>query len=329
MGQTPILVTGGAGYIGLHTVKYLFDHGYAPIVIDRIDPPCAVAHEWATFVRGDIADTALMIRLIKEHKPVAIIHMAASAEVGESATNPQKYYTNNVGGSLSLLSAMKECGLDKIVFSSTCAVYGQVETVPITESTPRLPINVYGRSKFMVELILEDFARSYGISFVAFRYFNACGADPSGEIGEMHDPETHLIPRALMACAGLIPHLDIYGDDYPTPDGTCLRDYIHVNDLARAHTLGVDYLLKNGASTFMNLGTGKGASVKEILDAAHKATERPVPIQIQKRRIGDSPILIADPEQARQILGFKTAYNDINETVLTAWNFHKRHWNIA
>lgn len=328
MGKKPIIVTGGAGYIGLHTVKYLFENGYAPIVVDLIDPKFAIAHQWAKFVRGDIGDKALMVQVIKEHKPVAIIHMAASAEVGESASNPEKYYTNNVSGSLSLLSAMKECGLDKIVFSSTCAVYGLVEKVPITEDVPRNPINVYGRSKFMVELILEDFARSYGFSFVAFRYFNACGADPSGEIGEMHDPETHLIPRALMASAGIVSHLDIFGDDYATHDGTCLRDYIHVNDLSRAHTIGVEYLLKNGAPTFMNLGTGKGASVKEILNAAHKATNRAVPIKIKERRIGDSPILIAEPDKARKILGFETTYNDIDEIVLTAWKFHKRHWNI-
>jgi UDP-arabinose 4-epimerase len=322
-----IIVTGGAGYIGLHTAKALEDSGFIPVVIDLAAPPKSNFFQKSIFCQGDIGDTAFLDQILSSHKPEAVIHMAASAEVGESARNPEKYYKNNVAGTLNLLSALKRHKIDKLVLSSTCAVYGEPSSLPIREDSLRIPTNVYGRTKHIIELMIEDFARSYGMSFIGLRYFNVGGAHPSGDIGENHDPETHLIPRALMASAGLIPALDIYGDDYQTEDGTCIRDYIHVCDTARAHVSGIAHLLNGGNSAFLNIGTGRGFSVKEILNAVTEVTGKTVPINIKPRREGDIPVLVGDTAQAKSILGFSTDYNDITEIVSTAWNYHRSVWS--
>lgn len=323
-----IIVVGGAGYIGSHTAKALSASGYTPVVVDNLSAGHRDAVKWGAFEYGDIADMAFMRGVFEQYKPAAVIHFAASIEVGESNTNPAKYHVNNVAGSLALLIAMKETGVDKLVFSSTCAIYGEPEHVPISEDARKGPLNPYGKTKYMVELILEDFAKAYGLKYVALRYFNACGADPSGDIGERHDPETHLIPRALMAAAGKIDGLSLFGDDYTTPDGTCLRDYIHVNDLARAHIKGVEYLLRGGEASAFNLGTGKGTSVKEIISAVEKVTGRKVPYTMNARRAGDSPALVSNPALIKEKLGFETEWNNPEDIIASAWNFHRKQWGL-
>ncbi len=323
-----IVVTGGAGYIGSHTAKALFVAGYTPVVVDNLSAGHRDAVKWGSFEEGDIADLEFMRGVFAKYKPAAVIHFAASIEVGESNTNPAKYHVNNVAGTLALLIAMKDSGVDKIVFSSTCAIYGEPEKVPIAEDARKGPLNPYGKTKYMVEMILEDFANAYHLNYVALRYFNACGADPSGEIGERHDPETHLLPRALMAAAGKIDGLTLFGDDYPTPDGTCLRDYIHVNDLAKAHIKGVEYLLNGGTSSAFNLGTGRGSSVKEIIEAVEKVTGRKVPVTMNPRRAGDSPALVSNPSLIKEKLGFVTEWNSIEDIIASAWNFHRKQWGI-
>ena len=323
-----IMVTGGAGYIGSHTAKALSVSGYTPVVVDNLSAGHRDAVKWGPFEEGDISDMAFMRSVLTKYKPAAVINFAASIEVGESNVNPAKYYVNNVAGTLALLIAMKDSGVDKIVFSSTCAIYGEPEKVPIAEDAKKGALNPYGKTKHMVEMILEDFTKAYGLNYVALRYFNACGADPSGEIGERHDPETHLIPRALMAAAGKIEGLTLFGDDYPTPDGTCLRDYIHVNDLADAHIRGVEYLLKGGKSEAFNLGTGRGSSVKEIINAVEKVTGKSLPVTMNPRRPGDSPALVSDPALIKEKLGFVTKWNSIEDIIASAWNFHRKQWGM-
>jgi len=327
--QKTVIVTGGAGYIGAHACKALHAAGYLPVVVDDLAAGCRDHVKWGPLVEADIAHTDAMSRIFEEYAPLAVMHFAAHIEVGESMQNPEKFYWNNVAGGLALLSTMRQHDIKNFIFSSTCAVYGQPNQVPITEATPRQPLNTYGKTKFMLELMLEDYSRAYGLNYIGFRYFNACGADPEGEIGERHDPETHLIPRALMAAAGRLPQLEIFGDDYPTPDGTCIRDYIHVSDLARAHALGVDYLLQGGSSRFLNLGTGHGQSVKAILDAVAKVTGKTVPVLIKPRRDGDPPQLIADPTTAQTVLNFKAEFQSLDRIIETAWNFHQRQWQQA
>jgi UDP-arabinose 4-epimerase len=318
---TNILVTGGAGYIGSHTAKRLRSSGLTPIVYDNLVTGHAACVRWGPLVRGDILDTDHLARTIARYEPDAVIHFAASAYVGESVEDPSKYYRNNVAGTLSILEACRQAKIDKIIFSSSCATYGAPAVLPIDESAPQDPINPYGRTKLIAEHMLRDYAAAYGLRFVALRYFNACGADPDGELGEWHDPETHLIPRALLAAAGRIPKLAVFGNDYETADGTCVRDYIHVTDLARAHVLALRYLREGGENLAVNLGTGSGASIRNVLDAVARITKRQVPIEWHPRRPGDPAALYADPTAARRILGFSTKYSDLDTIVRTAAPF--------
>lgn len=324
--QRSILVTGGAGYIGSHTCKWLAGLGYEPVSYDNLVYGHQHAVKWGPLEVGDLNDTAKLRAVIDAYEPEAVIHFAAYSFVGESVTNPAKYYRNNVGGTLNLLEAMRETGMDKLVFSSTCATYGIPETMPIAESTPQNPINPYGRTKLIIETMLSDYSEAHGIQSVSLRYFNACGADREGEIGEEHEPETHLIPRVLMALTGEIDDFSVYGTDYDTPDGTCIRDYIHVDDLAHGHALALEYLFDGGSTESFNLGTGHGYSVKEIIDAVERVTERKVPLKYGARRPGDPPILSANTEKIRKVLGFETRYSDLDTIVDTAWRFHlSRH----
>lgn len=319
-----IIVTGGAGYIGSHTAKALHEAGYIPVVVDNLSKGHRDAVKWGVFEQGDIGDMSFMRGVFDKYKPAGVVHFAASIEVGESNVKPAEYYLNNVAGTLALLTAMRDSGVQRIVFSSTCAVYGEPETVPISEDEKRRPINTYGKTKYMVEMMLEDFSRAYGLNYVALRYFNACGADPSGEIGERHDPETHIIPRAFMAADGKIDGLTLFGDDYPTHDGTCVRDYIHVNDLARAHIKSFEYLVQGGASMAFNLGAGKGTSVKEIIAAVEAITQKKLSVKIFPRREGDPAELVSNATLIERKLGFITEWNSIEDIIASAWNFHRK-----
>ncbi|KGD96648.1 MULTISPECIES: UDP-glucose 4-epimerase GalE [Rhizobium/Agrobacterium group] len=321
MGAPRVLVTGGAGFIGSHTAKLLRLEGIEPIVYDNLTTGNRSSVRWGPFIEGDILDSDGLIEVIEKYAPDAVIHFAASAYVGESVQNPAKYYNNNVCGALSLADACRQTGLQNIIFSSSCAVYGIPPTLPIDEATPKAPINPYGKTKLIGENVLADYAVAFGLRYVALRYFNACGADPEGELGEWHFPETHLIPRAMQAAAGQIPHLEIFGDDYDTPDGTCIRDYIHVADLARAHVLAFDHLVRGGPNLALNLGTGRGFSIKEVLLMIEETTGREVPIVIRPRRPGDPPSLYADPGLARETLGFRPQHSDLKTIVRTAAPF--------
>ncbi len=324
--QKTVLVTGGAGYIGSHTCKWLAGLGYLPVSYDNLVYGHEHAVKWGPLVVGDIADTARLTAVIEQYRPVAVVHFAAWSYVGESVRDPAKYYINNVGGTLSLLQAMRATGLDKIVFSSTCATYGAPSELPIRETTPQRPINPYGRSKLMIETILQDYDQAFGIRSVSLRYFNACGADRAGEIGEEHDPETHLIPRVLMALNGEIDDFSVFGTDYATPDGTCVRDYIHVEDLAHGHALALKRLFDGGSSAQFNLGTGHGYSVREIIDTAEAVTGKTVPLRYGPRRAGDPPALFADTRLAEAELGFACRVSDLETIVGSAWAFHQsRH----
>ena len=316
-----ILVTGGAGYIGSHTAKLLCSEGIEPVVYDNLTTGNRSAVRWGPFVEGDILDGARLIDVVEQYQPVAVIHFAASAYVGESVIDPAKYYRNNVRGTLSLLDVCRQTGVDKMIFSSSCATYGVPDVLPIDEATPQVPINPYGKTKLMAEHMLADYAAAFGLNYVSLRYFNACGADPEGDLGEWHDPETHLIPRALMAAAGTISHLEIFGEDYDTPDGTCVRDYIHVTDLARAHVLAYRHLAKGGENLALNLGTGRGFSIREVLRAIGEVTGHDVPIVTRRRRCGDPPALYADAGLAYQTLGFLPRYSDLETIVRTAAPF--------
>jgi UDP-arabinose 4-epimerase len=312
------LVTGGAGFIGSHTCKRLAEQGIVPVVYDNLSTGHRANVKWGPLVEGAIEDKERLAAAIRTHLPECLIHFAASAYVGESVEDPGKYYTNNVAGSIALLEACRATGLGRIVFSSSCATYGIPPQLPITEDMVQLPINPYGRTKLMIELMLGDYARAYGIRSVALRYFNAAGADPEGQLTEKHDPETHLIPRALMAAAGRIDRLDVFGDDYATPDGTCIRDYIHVTDLADAHVAAVNYLRDGGEVLHANLGSGHGTSIRQVLSAIDRVTGRAVPVQMLPRRPGDPPVLYADTNWARQRLGFRPQFSDIDTIIATA-----------
>ena len=323
MVKRKVLVTGGAGYIGSHTVKLLNAAGIEPVVYDNLSTGNLSALRWGPLVHGDILDTALLTRTLMEHRPEAVIHFAGSAYVGESVEDPSKYYRNNVSGTSSLLDACRLAKVDKVIFSSSCAVYGVPSLLPIKETTARQPINPYGRSKLIGENMLEDFSNAYGLRYVALRYFNACGADPDGELGEWHTPETHLIPKALLAAMRLAPSLPVFGDDYDTPDGTCIRDFIHVLDLARAHVMALDHLNRGGDSLAVNIGTGKGSSIRDILSTIARVTGRQVPVEMHPRRPGDPPSLYADTTLARQIFGFVPHYSDLDTVVRTALPFFR------
>ena len=319
-----ILVTGGAGYIGSHTAKALARAGYRPVTYDSLVYGHRHAVKWGPFVEGDIADTAKLERVIQDEAIDAVVHFAAFAYVGESVTKPEIYFQNNVVGSLSLLDAMRHTGVKPIVFSSTCATYGMPDRMPITEDTLQRPINPYGETKLMIERALAWYGPAHDIRSVSLRYFNACGADPEGEIGEEHDPETHLIPLILDAALGKRAAIDVYGTDYPTPDGTAVRDYIHVQDLADAHVKALAYLFDGGQTTQVNLGTGTGNSVREVIDAVERVTGRPVPKREVARRAGDPPELVADPSKANSLLGWKPQMSDIDSIIRTAWAWHTR-----
>ena len=321
-----VLVIGGAGYIGSHTARALQRAGHDVIVFDNLSTGYEFLAKGFELVRGDVLDSAALGKVLG--RADAIMHFAAHAYVGESVTNPKKYFHNNVEGGLSMLNAALDAGVKKIIFSSTCAVYGEPAKIPIEENLPRQPVNPYGVSKLFFEQALEAYDRAYGFRFASLRYFNAAGADDSGEIGELHDPETHLIPLALQAAAGLGPELQVFGSDYPTPDGTCIRDYIHVNDLASAHVKALDHLAAGGNSFAVNVGTGVGASVQQVLSAVERTTGKPVPRKIVARRTGDPPALVANPAKAESLLHWK-AERDLQSIVSTAWNWMERRPEAA
>lgn len=314
-----ILVTGGAGYIGSHTVKYLLHNNYNVVVVDNLVYGHKEAVLTPNFEQIDLADKPALDMVFKKYKIDAVIHFAAYTYVGESATQPQKYYWNNVANTLNLLDAMLENGVKNIVFSSTCATYGNPQYTPIDEKHPQSPINVYGRTKLMMEQIMADYEAAYGLKYAALRYFNASGADAQGELGESHDPETHLIPLVLQAIKGERSNITVFGTDYDTPDGTCIRDYIHVEDLASAHMLALEKLLNGSDSLQINLGTGIGNSVREIITAAEAVTGQKVPVVYGERRIGDPAILYAANEKAKKVLNWNPKYTDIKEIIKTAW----------
>ena len=318
-----VLVVGGAGYIGSHCCKGLAEAGYEPVCFDNFSTGHRRFVKWGPVIEGDIHDQSLLASSIEEHKPVAVFHFAASSLVGESVSDPEKYYRNNVEGTLSLLRAMRQTRCRTLVFSSSGAVYGESRQGLISECEVTRPVNPYGRTKLIIEQILADFQRAYGLASICLRYFNASGADPSGVIGEDHDPETHLIPRALMATRGQLSDFAIYGDDYDTPDGTPIRDYIHVTDLAHAHVLALKYLLSGREGGCFNLGTGQGYSVKQILGQILAETGMHTPYAVRGRRPGDPPVLVANPDQAKAMLGFEPRYSDLPTIVRTAWRWHQ------
>jgi len=319
-----ILVTGGAGYIGSHACKALAQAGYTPVSFDNLVYGHRQAVQWGPLEEGDIADRNALDAVIAKYRPTAVMHFAAYAYVGESVQDPGKYYRNNVAGSLNLLEALRDHGIDTCIFSSTCATYGVPERSPIDEAHPQRPINPYGASKQMIERMLTDFDAAHGLKSIALRYFNAAGADPAAEIGEDHDPETHLIPLVLDAATGKRPAITIYGDDYDTPDGTCIRDYIHVTDLAQAHVLALKALASGASSTVYNLGNGQGFSVRQVIDQAEAVTGKKIPVIIGPRRPGDPPRLVGDATRIRRDLGWRPEYADLNSILTTAWHWHGR-----
>jgi UDP-arabinose 4-epimerase len=317
-----VLVTGGAGYVGSHACKALAQAGHQPIVYDNLSRGRRDLVKWGTFEQGDILDQSRLKDVLARHKPDGVLHFAAFAYVGESVENPALYYRNNVIGSHTLLEAMRECGVGRLVFSSSCATYGPPLRMPIGEDHPQQPVNPYGASKLMVERMLHDYGQAYGLRWAALRYFNAAGADADGEIGELHEPETHAIPLAIFAAQGRIPSFQLYGTDYPTADGSAIRDYIHVSDLAAAHVAALDYLAGGGDSVAINLGTGVGTSVLEIVHAVESVSGRKVPVTYQRRRAGDPAALVADGKRAHTILGWKPRYMTIGDIVASSWRWH-------
>ena len=323
-----ILVSGGAGYIGSHTVWELCEAGRDVVVADNLQTGFrASVHPKARFYRLDIRDRGALDVLFQAEKIDGVIHFAACSQVGESMSDPLKYYDNNLHGTMVLLQAMVGHGVGKIVFSSTAATYGEPERVPILETDRTQPTNTYGETKLAMEHMMSWVSRAHGLRYVALRYFNACGAHPSGLIGEAHDPETHLIPIILQVPGGRREKLSLFGDDYPTPDGTCIRDYIHVSDLAQAHILALDYLMNGGENNVFNLGNGVGFSNKEVVEAARRVTGHPIPTVIAPRRAGDPARLVASSEKARSVLGWEPRYADLETIIATAWAWHKDHPN--
>lgn len=321
-----VLILGGAGYIGSHTAYELIDKGEDVVIADNLQTGYIKAvHPKARFYKGDIRDKSFLDDLFKKEKIDAVIHFAANSLVGESMTEPLKYYDNNIYGTMVLLKSMVENGIDKIVFSSTAATYGEPENIPILESDRTEPTNTYGETKLSMEKMFKWVSKAHNLRYVSLRYFNACGAHVSGEIGEAHNPESHLIPIILQVPNGKRETVSIFGDDYPTKDGTCIRDYIHVTDLAQAHILAVEYLRKGNPSDIFNLGNGIGFSVKEVIDTARKVTGHPIPAVVSPRRAGDPAQLIASSEKAKSVLGWKPEHADLEEIIATAWKWHKNH----
>lgn len=321
-----ILITGGAGYIGSHAVIALEEAGFRPLVLDSL----VYGHRelvealGAEVVVGDIGDARLLNQIFKQRDISAVMHFAAYAYVGESVDHPAKYYLNNVAAPIVLLDSMVTAGITKFIFSSSCTTYGIPQSLPISEDADQRPINPYGQSKLMVEKMLDDFGKAYGLRSVVFRYFNAAGADPEARVGERHSPETHLIPLVLQTALGQREAIKVFGNDYPTSDGSCIRDYIHVRDLADAHVLGLKYLEAGGSSNVFNLGVGQGYSVFEVIDAAREITGRAIPIEIAPRREGDPPALYANAERAERTLGWKPNYGDIKTIIAHAWKWHQK-----
>jgi UDP-arabinose 4-epimerase len=316
-----VIVTGGAGYIGSHACKALARAGYLPVTYDNLTRGHAEAVKWGPLETGDIQDSGRLDEVFQQYQPCAIMHFAALAYVGESVTNPAAYYQNNVVGTFNLLKQMMHHGIDSFIFSSTCAIYGTPTEIPIAENHHKAPVNPYGNTKATVENMLADISETNKLKFVSLRYFNAAGADPDGELGENHLPETHLIPLVLQTAAGSSPCIEIFGDNYETPDGTCIRDYIHVTDLAKAHVLALDYLVDGGTSNFYNLGTEAGFSVREIIDNAKRVTGKDIRVKIAARRPGDPPSLIADSSKIRRELQWIPRHSDIDSILSTAWRW--------
>lgn len=319
-----VMIVGGAGYIGSHAARYFQEAGEEVIVVDNLLTGHRDAVGDLPFYEVDIRDKEAVVQLMKKEGVDAVVHFAARSLVGESVLKPEEYYDNNVYGMLQLLSAMRECEVDKIIFSSTAAVYGQVEKMPIAEDCDCHPCNPYGKSKYMMEQLMADYDHAYGIKYVALRYFNAAGASKDGKLGERHSPETHLIPILLDTALGRRAEIEIYGSDYPTPDGTCIRDYIHILDLVAAHLLALNYLREGGESSAFNLATKNGFSNLEVLEAARRVTGQAIPHRMGARRAGDPAVLIADSSKAQELLKWKLEHSDIDEMIEDAWNFHRK-----
>ncbi|MBD3764079.1 MAG: UDP-glucose 4-epimerase GalE [Rhodobacterales bacterium] len=318
-----VLVTGGAGYIGSHACKALARAGFVPVAFDNLSTGWAAAAKYGPLVVGDLMDRAAIDAAMAEHRPVAVMHFAALSLVGESMRDPGRYWRVNVTGALNLIEAALAAGCRNMVFSSTCATYGDQDGVMLDEDTPQAPINAYGGSKRAIEDMLRDFGASHGLNHVIFRYFNVAGADPEGEIGEQHEPETHLIPLMLDAVAGRRPALTVFGTDYPTPDGTCIRDYVHVWDLVQAHVLGLRWLLDGRDSRVFNLGTGRGFSVREVIEASRAVTNREVPVVMGDRRPGDAVQLVSGSRRAIEELGWEPAHSTLAQMIGDAWAWHQ------
>jgi UDP-glucose-4-epimerase GalE len=319
-----VLVTGGAGYVGAHACKALAKAGYAPFVFDNLSTGHESFVRWGPLIKADIRDHATLREAMLSYDISAVLHFAACAYVGESVIDPQKYYDNNVTGTLALLRAMLDTDTSTIVFSSSCAIYGEPEQIPISEGAPKQPVNPYGASKLMIERVLSDYTRAYGLQSIALRYFNAAGADPDGDVGELRDPETHLIPRAMMAIQGYLNDFAVFGSDYPTPDGTAIRDYIHVSDLGDSHVAALRRLLDGKPGGAYNLGTGRGYSVREVLEAIAAETGESLTTPMGLRREGDPAELIADASLGRRELGWSPHLSDLETIVRTAWAWHRR-----
>lgn len=318
-----VLVTGGAGYVGSHACKTLSEAGFLPVTYDSLENGHRWAVRWGPLEQGCLRDRNRLLDVFRFHRPMAVFHFAAYAYVGESVTDPFRYYNNNIAGTLSLLDTMRVARVRDIVFSSTCTTYGAPQTSSIAEDHPQLPVNPYGYSKLVVERIIDDFARAYGLRYAILRYFNAAGAAPDADIGELHRPETHLIPLAIKAALGQ-EELRIFGTDYDTPDGTAVRDYVHVNDLANAHFLALAYISENDASIVVNLGTGRGNSVRQIITEVESVTGRKIPVVAAPRRTGDPPRLVANAERAARLLGWRPTYVDIERIIATAYAWEMR-----
>jgi UDP-glucose 4-epimerase len=324
-----VLVTGGAGYVGSHALKEMRAAGIECVVLDNLSRGNRKLALDAPFVEGDVGDAALVRRVLRDHAVDAVMHFAAYAYVGESVGQPAIYYRNNVAATLSLIECMREASVKHFVFSSTCATYGLPQAIPMTEEHPQVPVNPYGASKLMVERILRDYGEAYGLRSIALRYFNAAGADPDGLVGEVHEPETHLIPIALQVAAGVREHVDVYGTDYPTPDGTCVRDYIHVTDLAQAHMLALERLRGGHPTDAFNLGNGRGFSVREVLDTAERVTGRAIARSPRPRRAGDPHSLVGSAAKAQRVLGWKPRFGRLETIIETAWNWERRRHGIV
>jgi UDP-glucose-4-epimerase GalE len=317
-----VLVTGGAGYIGSHTAKALAKAGHEPLVLDNLSTGHRWAVKWGRLLEWDLADTEMLPQFLEKERVEAVLHFAASLLVGESVHEPRKYFWNNVVNTLRLLDAMLAAEVKRIVFSSSAAVYGNPQRIPIPEDHPKQPVNPYGETKLAMERALQWYGNAYDLKWVTLRYFNAAGADADGDLGESHDPESHLIPLVIQAALGRRPQVEIYGTDYPTPDGTAVRDYIHVTDLAAAHLRALEYLADGGESRALNLGTGQGHSVREVINAVDKISPHPVPFREGPRRAGDAPVLVADASEAGKALGWKPQHSGLQAIIQSAWNWH-------